>query len=251
MNLYAISDLHLEFSNWQPPEAVQADVIILAGDIWKKDHGIHWARSTWPDRPIIYVAGNHEYYGSVRESVESRLEAASRETGVHYLQNKEVQIEGVRFLGCTLWTDFRLFGNENRVLVMRECVQLINDFRVIREGGKPFSPVDAERLFHQSYKWLNEKLDEPFTGKTIVVTHHLPSAQLVAPEYENDVGSAAFASRADELLGRSALWIAGHTHTSFDLDIKGTRVVVNPRGYTTYSRPVENYDFNPSLILEV
>lgn len=251
--LFIVSDLHLEFgTNFQPPEAADlADIIVLPGDIWKKDNGIQWARATWPDKPIVYVAGNHEFYGSQRGHVMSLLRIAADETGVHFLENDEVVIQGVRFLGCTLWTDFLLFGESIKPRSMAHCTEFISDFRVIHEGPAHFSVTDCIRLFTESAAWLESKLAEDFDGLTVVVTHHLPSAKSVHAKWQGDLGSAAFASNLDRLFGKSVLWIHGHTHDSFDYVSEGTRVVCNPRGYLASSGNFENPDFKPDLIVEI
>lgn len=252
LKLHIVSDLHLEFAQYQPNRSAdRADVIVLPGDIWKKEHGIHWARATWPDHPIIYLAGNHEFYGSQRQEVLTRLRTAAEITGVHFLENDQVVIEGVRFLGCTLWTDFLLYGHMYKQMAMRHCAAAINDFRVIHEGVAHFAPTDAIRLFEESADWLAQKLDEDFDGDTVVVTHHLPSNKSVVPRWQNDPGSAAFASNLDHLLGKSKLWIHGHTHDSLDYEVNGTRVICNPRGYQRYDKAVENASFNPDLVVEV
>ena len=251
MKILILSDLHLEFASLAPP-ASKVDVVVLAGDIWKKDQGIHWARATWPEIPIIYLAGNHEFYRTKRNACLSALRASAQEANVHFLENAEVVIDGVRFLGCTLWTDFELFGiAQSKEKVIACCLGSLADFRWITEVADPFTPNDAIRLFQESAAWLKNKLiEEPFDGKTVVVTHHLPSARSVAPEYANNLSSAGFASNLDSLFGYSDLWIHGHTHTSFDYIAKGTRVICNPRGYI-FRGQAENPAFNPELVVEV
>lgn len=250
MKILVLSDLHLEFANLPPP-ASKVDVVILAGDIWKKDHGIYWARSTWPDTEIIYVAGNHEFYRGDRNAVLSLLRDAAEETGVHFLDNDEIVIGDVRFLGATLWTDFNLFGVEQQATSMEAGMNGLNDFRLINEGGVPFTPSDAAALCNKSIDWLKTKLiQESNLVKTVVVTHHLPSMQSVAGRYKNDILSACFASNLDELLGYSDLWIHGHTHDSFDYMANGTRVICNPRGYVHQGNQ-ENVRFNPELVIEI
>lgn len=250
MKILVLSDLHLEFANLPPPSS-KVDVVILAGDIWKKDHGIYWARSTWPDTEIVYVAGNHEFYRGDRNAVLSLLRDAAEETGVHFLDNDKVVIGGVRFLGATLWTDFNLFGVEQQATSMEAGMNGLNDFRLINEGGVPFTPSDAAALCNKSIDWLKTKLiQESNLVKTVVVTHHLPSMQSVAGRYKNDILSACFASNLDELLGYSDLWIHGHTHDSFDYMANGTRVICNPRGYVHQGNQ-ENVRFNPELVIEI
>lgn len=250
MKILILSDLHLEFANFQAPE-VEVDVVILAGDIWTKNNGIYWARSTWPSTEIIYVAGNHEFYGGDRSDVLHQLRDAADETGVHFLDNDEVIIDGVRFLGATLWTDFLLFGHGRHHDAKMAGMFGLNDFRKINESGLVFTPADAIALCNTSIQWLKSKLlDEPFEGENVVITHHLPSMKSVAERYKHDLLSACFASNLGELLGLSELWIHGHTHDSFDYNIGKTRVVCNPRGYF-FKGTQENSGFNSELIIEV
>lgn len=62
MKIRVLSDLHLEFHDWTPPQS-DADIIVLAGDIHVGVHGIEWARRSFPLLPVTYVPGNHEFYG--------------------------------------------------------------------------------------------------------------------------------------------------------------------------------------------
>lgn len=249
MKLQILSDLHLEFSNLLLSET-DADVIVLPGDIWKGDAGIYWARATWPTKPIVYIAGNHEFYGKNRLETLAKLRIAARETGVHFLDNEEIIIDGVRFLGATMWTDFLLNGDKYFDMVCAS--DNLNDFRVIHEGKAHFSPMDSVVLHEQSIAWLTKKLiDEPHDAETVVVSHHLPSMLSVADRFKGDSLSACFASNLDHLLGYSELWVHGHTHDSFDYSVNGTRVVCNPRGYCRYEGGGENFDFNPNLVVEV
>lgn len=248
--LHILSDLHLEFSTFEPP-ATDADVIILAGDIGKGNKGVYWARQTFPDKPILYVPGNHEFYGTQRLETLSQLDIAGKQCGVQILDDAEIIIEDVRFLGCTLWTDFLLFGGAKKSTAMSDGQLCLNDFRVIREEEKkPFSPARSIELHEQSLAWLKAWLGEPFDGKTVVVTHHLPSKQSVADRFKDSLLSACFASELDYLFGKMDMWVHGHTHDNMDYVENGTRVICNPRGYVTY-RGTENFDFNPGLVVEI
>lgn len=250
MKLRIMSDIHLEFSEFSPGEA-DADVIILAGDIGKVADGIYWAERIFLGQKIVYVPGNHEFYGTQRTETAARLQLAAQATGVHLLDNFQVIIDGVRFLGATLWTDFLLFGTDERQQAMLAGVSHLNDFRgAILEGIMTFSPARSVRLHEQSLAWLEEQLDQPFDGKTVVVTNHLPSKLSVADRYQQTLLSACFASHLDHLFGKMDLWVHGHTHDTFDYHINGTRVICNPRGYVTY-RGQENMDFNPKLVVEI
>lgn len=250
MKIHYMSDLHLEFSNLHPIQT-DADVIVLAGDVWKGDRGVGWARSAYPEKRIIYVPGNHEFYGTQRMDTLARLRIAARETGVHLLDNDELIIEGVRFLGATLWTDFQLFGLAKKPLAMAAGQRFLRDFQVIHEGEKGhFSPSHSIELHELSLAWLKNKLAEPFDGKTVVVTHHLPCMESVVERFKNNDVSACFASDLDIVGPPIDLWIHGHTHDSLDIVKNGTRVVCNPRGYVTASCR-ENFDFDLARTIEV
>lgn len=249
MKLHILSDLHLEFSTFEPIET-DADVVVLAGDIWKKSSGIIWAREAFPDKLIIYIAGNHEFYGADRTETLSLMRIAADQCDVHLLDNDAVVIDGVRFLGSTLWTDFLLFGKSKKSTAMSDGQNCLNDFRLIREGREIFSPARSVELHEQSLVWLKARLDEPFNGKTVVVTHHLPSKLSVADRYKFSTLSACFASELDYLFGKMDMWIHGHTHDNFNYEANGTRVICNPRGYVTF-RGIENFDFDPTLVLEL
>lgn len=252
MKLHILSDLHLEFSTFEPP-ATDADIIILAGDIGKGDKGVYWARQTFSDKPILYVPGNHEFYGTQRQETLSLLHIAGKQCGVQILDDAELvmQQEGVRFLCCTLWTDFCLFGEVTQKMAMNEGQLGLNDFRVIHEGSRGhFSPAHSIELHEKSLAWLKAKLDEPFDGKTVVVTHHLPSKQSVVERFKDSLLSACFASELGYLFGKMDLWVHGHTHDNLDYEVNGTRVICNPRGYVTYNCQ-ENFDFKPGLVIEI
>lgn len=251
MKLHILSDLHLEFADLPVPHT-DADVVMLAGDIHKGARGIEWARYAFPEKKIVYVAGNHEFYGQHRPNTLARMRLVAKECDVHFLDDESVVIDGVRFLGATLWTDFLLFGVNERLWCMNDAQNGMNDFRVIYNGDKIFSPADSIRLHKQSVAWLTSELQTPFDGKTVVVTHHLPSSKSVAERFQKSALSAAFASNLDRLMGedRACLWIHGHTHDTMDYEVMGTRVVCNPRGYVIGSHQ-ENLDFDAGLIAQL
>lgn len=261
MKIHVLSDLHLEFADYHL-RIKDADVIVLAGDISVGTRGFEWAKSLLnkTQAEIIYVAGNHEFYNQKLEKLTEKLrELSSEQPRIHFLENDEVIIGDARFLGCTLWTDFMLYGQDK----FRECkaeARNLNDFHVIKmdvlsSDGFPrtatFTPQVSIDLFRCSLSWLKQKLDAPFNGKTVVVTHHLPSYDSVAMRFAGDLLSACFASRLDYLFGKMDIWIHGHTHDSFDYIKDGTRVICNPRGYSLYNKDIENYEFNDELVVEV
>lgn len=251
MKIQILSDLHIDYSDYMP-EFVEADVIVLAGDICLGTRGIAWARMTWPDKEIVFVPGNHEYYRSEIGIENEMMADAGRVYGVHVLNRAEVVIGDVRFLGATLWTDFRLFGEEERPWAYAAALNGLTDFRVIDYGSNTFMPQDSAEINAMDAAWLRTKLiDETFEGETVVVTHHLPSWQSVADRFKKSLLSACFASDFEALLGHSKIWIHGHTHDSYDYALNGTRVICNPRGYCKAGEPPENPDFNGALCVEI
>ncbi len=252
MRIQTLSDLHIEFAPFKPP-SFDAEVIVLAGDIWFGSRGIAWARRTWPNKEIVFVPGNHEYYRSEIGIENEQMELSGKELGVHVLNRKQCIINGVRFLGATLWTNFSLFGEEQRNLAYSKAMNSMRDFHIIDYGrNKVLVPQDTVKFNAEDIAWLESNLiHESFDGQTVVVTHHLPSARSVSEQYTYQLLSACFASNFDYLLGYSELWIHGHTHDSFDYKLNRTRVICNPRGYCRHGKSPENHNFNPGLVVEI
>ena len=264
MKIHLLSDLHLEFFGYDVSGAgLDADVIVLAGDIGVGSRGLEWAMRLLDrtDAHILYLCGNHEFYhrdiNTVRNDMRglcgppARWDGDNSQHRLHFLDNDEVIIDSVRFLGCTLWTNFELF-RDLKLESMLDGESCLNDFRLIRNGEWYFSAQDSINLHHESVQWLTAKLKHtPYEGKTVVISHHAPSYQSVVPRYANNLLSACFASRLDHLLGASELWLHGHMHDSLDYVQNGTRVVCNPRGYCRHEGGCENDDFDPKLILEI
>ncbi len=247
MKIHILNDLHIEFEDFEPL-VTDADVVVLAGDIGVGMEGLRWAKDHFPDRPVIYVPGNHEFYHHDIALVEE-LKAQAPDN-IHVLNDDQVIIDGVRFLGSILWTDFALFGEADKFFAMQQARQRMTDFSIIQNHGQQFTPEDAIRLHTSSRDWLGAMLAEPFAGKTVVVTHHAPSSQSVHPRYSGDLMTPAFASNLETLMdgGRTALWVHGHMHDSFDYEIYDTRVACNPRGYAPKAL---NPEFTPDFVVEI
>src|SRR5262249_30901444 len=195
MEIRVLSDLHLEFQDWTPPKA-DADIIVLAGDIHVGVHGLDWARRTFPLTQVVYVPGNHEFYGAHVGDVTEELLAKGRRLGVDVLDGRSVVIGGVRFLGATLWTDFALDGTDPRSInrAMAVARHGMNDFQLIRHRDGAFRPEDARTIHMERVRWLRTNLADDFVGTTIVVTHHLPLRQSIHPKYQTSDLNPSFAS---------------------------------------------------------
>jgi predicted phosphodiesterase len=250
MKLNVLSDLHLS-RGALPIPANDADVVVLAGDIARPREAVSWASGF--AKPVLYVPGNHEFYGGSIAGTVAELKRLSAGTGIRVLDNDEALIDGVRFLGTTLWTDFMLLGEgEKRQAAMQEAQRFMRDFSSIRVGEVLFTPEASAALFTQHAAWLESRLAERHCGSTVVITHHAPSPQSIHPRFAGSLLNACFVSDAERLIdgSRARLWIHGHTHDSFDYVVNGTRVLCNARGYAK-NDVNENPFFDANLIAEV
>jgi predicted phosphodiesterase len=260
--LWIWSDPHYEQNDTMTAHpAPDHDVCVIAGDFSYLEQAVetlsaepgHWIGN----RQTIFVPGNHEYYRTRRGSMESAERAAAESASgsrLFLLNPGEVDLNGIRFLGCTLWTDFALHGD--LVNAMADAQIGMNDFNRIRtEEGAPagkairFTPDHAFRRHIRERKWLENKLAEPFDGPTVVVTHHGPSPKSVPDRFEGDPLTPSFSSNLEHIIEKyqPAAWIHGHTHDSFDYTIGKTRVICNPAGYPHEPNP----DFKRDLVIEI
>ena len=240
MNVQILSDLHLEFHRNRWKEFLESfdptgvDVAVVAGDLCTPsllDRAIDSLCARFP--AIVYVLGNHEYYGSSPQSVHDAL-ASLRDAlpNFHWLQNEVMEIAGVRFAGTTLW-----FRDDP---LNSSYEQALNDFALIRRF-KPWVYEENERAL--------EFLEKEVPSAEVVVTHHLPSEQSVVPAFEDDPLNRFFLCEVDDLIrrGKPALWIHGHTHVSIDCRLGETQVLCNPLGYVPWHNP----HFHRKLVVRV
>ncbi|MCK9687325.1 antitoxin Xre/MbcA/ParS toxin-binding domain-containing protein [Scleromatobacter humisilvae] len=271
MRILVLSDLHLELGNaFGVPDDVEYDLVVLAGDIHSPGHkAVGWAQhpSTFGGKPVVYVPGNHEFYHRELRLELSQMRDAAGDSNVHLLAPGSVVVDGVRFVGCTLWTDFQLpVGGpevdelETKARAMSAAKRSMNDYHLIRiqeSGGfrrhaRPLEPADTLAIHHVERAWLLEHLQAPFGGPTVVVTHTGPSGGSVAPKYAADWCTPAFVSNLpDEFFVVPAVWVHGHTHTRFDYQRGACRVVSEPRGYRMKDGSWENPQFDGRLVVDV
>lgn len=253
MRLRILSDLHLE--DFDEPRALpqsDADIVILAGDIHAGVQGLSWAAEHFAGTPILYVPGNHEFYGTAMPALRRQLENEAARLGIHLLDNRTLTLNGIRFHGTTLWTDFALYAgqpNYDPSLTEARALDLMPDFQIIEQpDGEVFTPAESRRLHAKALAWLERELSRPFSGPRVVISHHAPLSSCIPSRYRGDVLSPAFASHLPQLMGRMDLWIHGHVHEPVDLNVSGTRVIANPAGYPgEFDPPL----FSPDLIVEV
>lgn len=256
MKLWMVSDLHLEFGRpflQTPPDGV--DVLVCAGDVATKGivPGLRWLVETFSGQiPVVVIAGNHDAYGaSLEESIRDAREYAASLQNLHFLENDACEFEGVRFIGGTLWTDFRLYGR-NPSVAMSYAQSGMNDFKRIKLSKRPFrkfGPIDAYRKHVETRGFIEGELRQHAgTKATVVVSHHAPSPRSIDPGFRHDPLSACYASDMEELLRDvgPTLWVHGHVHHRNDYMVGNTRVVSNARGY-----PQEETGFDPAFTIDI
>jgi len=252
MKVNILSDLHLGLGALDTPDN-DANVVILAGDVSRPREAVAWARAI--DKPVLYVAGNHEFYGDSIDGTLDALRELCVGTNVRLLDDAVAVLDGVRFVGTTLWTDFLLLGAARREDAMREGQRFLRDFsriRTSRHSDAIYTPADSAARFDVHRRFLAEQLAQPFPGPTVVITHHAPSPHSIHPRFRDSLLNACFISDLEHLMDgrRACLWVHGHTHDSFDYVVNGTRVVCNPRGYAK-NGVNENARFDPDLTIRV
>lgn len=207
MKIYSVSDMHLEFHHQLlPPYRGLANVVVCAGDMHTKGRAPKLLRMIFDHQEIIYVAGNHEYYGSSIEEQDELLREECKKEGIHFLQRDKVEIDGVTFAGCTLWSDFQLFGVEREAEAIAETRSCLRDYHVIRfdkQKTRVIEPADTIAIHHKDIAWLHEQFVQK-PEKLVVVTHHGPSVKSLHPAYTEDIVSCGFASAHDNIVDESS-----------------------------------------------
>jgi len=248
MRILILSDIHLECESFEPPDS-SVDIVILAGDIGIGSCGIDWANKYF-EVPVLYVPGNHEYHDPSYSMVEICTEMcrASEGSNILLMDNNVFIINGVRFIGTTLWTD--LSGFES--VLYCDANRIITDYEENSNGEVlNFNRLFAQALFERNSAWLQSELDKPFIGETVVITHHAPSQKSIMPQYVGNAWNPCFASDLERLMDGVDLWVHGHTHSSLDYKINATRVVCNPRGYPDSLEGFENESFDVSMLISI
>lgn len=230
--IYVMSDIHLEF-NPKEVEFTKADILVLPGDIsvvTEKEDGYRFFLKEMKRqyKHVVFVAGNHEYYKCDydRKTVDEKLQALAIETGTNFLNRSSVVIEGIEFIGCTLWSRLGKFAEP-----------LISDFQ-----AKVF-PERKEYLeaFETDYKFLKEALSKPAECTRIVVTHHLPTSELIHNRFRGSIVNSGFYTEVarDFNLYDVKFWFCGHTHEYSECIIGTTMFLANPLGYPDEKRQTQ------------
>ncbi len=281
MNIQLLSDLHLEaHPHFVPEPAHGADVLVLAGDVGSYQEGSQLgdedfglARFSplprgagWPT-PVLFVPGNHEYDAQDFDAAHERLRRTCDRLGITWLERETIELDGVRFVGTTLWSDFDALADHegstdlSRRLKLRDKAFRAANFYLRKTGGtRHAAPFLAEALRDHALvcqQWLAQALEVPFEGPTVAVTHFAPSLRSADPRYGLVPGTAGFCNALDSLLPHAQLWLHGHLHAPSDYKVQGLhrdgtpwqcRVVANPLGY---ARKGEQAAFKPQCCIPV
>ena len=275
MRIQLFSDLHLErYPAFQPELALDADVIVLAGDIGSYQSGSRLGGTDFglerfapalgaTTARVLYVPGNHEYDGLDFDETHARLRATCERLGITWLDRETVIVGHVRFVGTTLWADFDALaaGHElTRQLQLREKAFRAANFYLGKNttlrNGEPVLAEGWRAMALECQAWLRAALAEPFDGSTVAVTHFAPSLKSTDPRYGVTPGTAGFCNALDDLLPLAEVWMHGHLHCMNDYLVSGVdggrswscRVVANPLGYLSKG---EQEGFRPGLVIEL
>lgn len=256
MKIRLISDLHAEFyrryGGFNEAHILQSkgeDVLVLAGDIAVGAFEVHRTITKFIDagaKQVVYITGNHEYYGGKYTHVQQDLaDALDTMPNVHFLrEGSVVKIGDVDFLGSTLWTNFR---EDDTAAVMSK--NFISDFKVITG----FSPNLVKHLHYTDVLGMQRQYNQlnPDTKK-VFVTHFLPCVEAIHPRYRigDDWMNKYFANDLDDWIKllHNVTWLFGHTHDSMQFRVHNTDFYCNPLGYPGED---QHGKFNNSLIIEV
>lgn len=280
MKIAICSDLHLEFGPITLENAQGADVLVLSGDIlvnndldvWNEqqaDTGFARRRSVmfhtffqecaeaFPH--VIYIAGNHEHYHGDYKSTYADLKAKlSYLPNVHVLDKEFVTIDGITFIGGTLWTDM----NKEDALTLYHMTSMMNDFRIVKNSKREVHFKDPEGKFHSRVaklspedvvedhkamlEFIRHVIEGKFDEKFVVCGHHAPSKLSTHPRYKDEtIMNGGYSSDLSDFIidhPQIKLWTHGHTHELFDYVLGETRIVCNPRGYTGYEESASIFE---------
>ena len=258
MRFKLLSDLHLEFYarrpfyrdaivEWEPKETDEdADtVLLLAGDIHDGKKALHWIdKMTKRFYHIVYILGNHEFeVNEIRD-----FWKGVRLNNFTFLDNDTLYLPGVRVIGGTLWT--QVTNPHARWMGPKR----MTDYRVttVREQGitMRMNVGHTDKMHFETVEYIRAELEQPWEGKTIVMTHHLPHPLCVHEKWEGSDLNAFYMTDLEHIIRKYDIdaWVHGHTHDNVDVEVHETRILCNPMGYHGICL---NQDFNENLCLDL
>ena len=271
MKIALVSDTHLEFGGLNFDNDQNADVLILAGDILiakdlkdfaRDDHPVpimktsHRYLRTQAYREflsncsvkfkhVLWIAGNHEFYhGKWFECLKILKDEASYYKNITFMENTTVDINGYKFIGASMWTNF----NNQDPLTKIHLESIMNDYRIIKneaKGYRSLSVADTYARHVDTIKYFEQELGKYKTDNVVMISHHAPTFQSISPEYVGEkLSNGGYASDLANLILNNPqikLWTHGHVHAKNDYMVGNCRVVSNPRGYIGYETIAEQW----------
>jgi len=269
MRVDLVSDLHLEFGDLVLPGG---DILIISGDACEAHYldknsyrpdSIHFSfedprrlctrfqrffeEECAKYRTVVMVMGNHEHYKGQFEKTYNSIKD-NMPDNVHLLEQETLEIDGILFIGATMWTDC----NRGDALTMYHLKDGMNDYRIIKmKNGEIYHKLTPMRTYEEHIRTKqyfevvlknNQERERPLP--VVMVTHHAPSKLSIKPQYEGDhLMNGGYSSDLSEFIldhPEIRVWTHGHTHDDFKYQIGETTVVCNPRGYYGHE-PRANY----------
>lgn len=241
MKIQIISDLHLVFEQNrlfldENPIQPVGDVLVIAGDIADGDNDYFVMKEFLEKvsknyKKVIACFGNHEFYFGNVDFANPKYDEVLFDN-VYLLNNSTFIYDNVRFIVSTLWSNVP----EEKKEIVRNS---LNDYRVVKNGKHVLTVEDTNLMHKNSVDFIQNELKQDFEGKTIVVTHHMPTFEVVEEQYKDSTINSAFVSELKGLIKEHDidLWVCGHSHSFDDRIVENTRIVRNPLGY------VEQYEY--------
>lgn len=238
--LLLCSDLHTNFHRDGGKSLINGlydknvDIAVVAGDLSVTvnnllQDNIKQLCDKFPE--VVFVSGNHSYYHSTLKRVDGILgDIESKTSNFTWLNDSRVVVDGVPFIGGTLWFPRSPTANANE--------HLLNDFNCILDVYDVYDRHEATVDFFEQ----NMQEDD------IVVTHHMPTYRSVAPKYKASKINCYFTCDLDDMIKnkKPKAWLHAHSHSSCDYLYHSTRIVCNPFGY-----PGENPQFFDAFTIGV
>lgn len=238
MKIQFCSDLHLEFTENKAlltaePIRPVGDILILAGDIVPyvaiEDHPDFFNYISDHFKQTYWIPGNHEYYHSDAARYSGKFIEKIRDN-ISLLNNQVIISEGIRLIFTTLWSSI---SPENQWQMHHN----MSDFRVIKYNNEIFSIYHFNKLHEECKSFLIQELNKKFPGKTVVITHHVPTLLNYPSMYKASILNQAFAVELFDLIEDSSIdyWIYGHSHVNTPIFMIGnTNLLTNQLGYVSH-----------------
>lgn len=238
MRLALFSDRHLEAHPERRLTGGEGDVLAAIGDIHSDPAvAVQQLHEQAVAPRVLYILGNHEYSGHTFSSAVARARTAAKGTKVQVLARNAVEIDGIVFLGATLWSGFDLFGPSQARACMDVAQRHLRDFQKIKGDAGLITPEQVRQEYQREVQWLGKQIEKAGSKPVVALTHFAPGALSAAKSRARDLLTAYYVNPLEQLVKRCRVWAHGHTHGSFDYCLQAEpgfgRVVSNAQGFSS------------------